>query len=148
MLFTFFDLLRSKVQQYFFMTLLSYLLFHFCFLVVIYQLKETKNKKPLQLTSGLSFKLLPTLLRCLKSVLRLLVLNSISSFIAQDIRRELDLVLEQKIAQPNMNLYCPLDKTPPPCSKLIQTIIELITSEDYSDQNDRIARGKHLYYRK
>ena len=63
-------------------------------------------------------------------------------------RRQLDCVLEQKIAQPNMELYCPLAKDPPPCSKLIQTIIDLITSEDYSEQRERLAQGKRLYYRK
>lgn len=63
-------------------------------------------------------------------------------------RKQLNLVLEQKIAQPNMNLYCPQEQSPPPCSKLIQTIIDLITTEDYSEQRERLAQGKHLYYRK
>ena len=66
----------------------------------------------------------------------------------QDMRSQLDLVLEQKIAQPHLDLYTPTDTNPPPCSKLIQTIIDLISSEDYSDQRDRLAQGKHLYYRK
>ena len=67
-------------------------------------------------------------------------------------RKQLDLVLEQKIANPDMDLYTPLlpldRNNVPPCSKLIQTIIDLITSEDYTDQKDRLTQGKHLYYRR
>ncbi len=60
---------RLKVQQSFYTIRLSLLLFHFFFLVEIYQLKEMTNKKLLQLTNGLNFKPQVILLRCLRSVI-------------------------------------------------------------------------------
>ena len=49
-------------------------------------------------------------------------------------REQLDSALQQKIANPGMDLYCPLESRPPPTSQLIQAIIDLITSEDYTHQ--------------
>ena len=49
-------------------------------------------------------------------------------------RKQLDSVLEQKIANPSMELYTPHSPTPSPSSQLIQAIIDLITTEDYSRQ--------------
>ena len=61
-------------------------------------------------------------------------------------RHQLDVALEEKISQPDMVLYSPL--VPSPCSQLIQAIIDLITSEDYTKQHERLAQGKHLYPRR
>ena len=52
----------------------------------------------------------------------------------QEMRQQLDEVLKQKIATPSMELYTPHSSTPSPSSQLIQAIIDLITSEDYSEQ--------------
>ena len=49
-------------------------------------------------------------------------------------RQQLDSVLQQKIASPGMELYTPHTSNPPPSSRLIQAIIDLITTEDYSWQ--------------
>lgn len=62
----------------------------------------------------------------------------LSSF--QDLRRQLDVTLQQKIANPRMELYTLSShhSAASPSSQLIQAIIDLITSEDYSDQ---VANG-------
>ena len=64
-------------------------------------------------------------------------------FSFQDLRRQLDVTLQQKIANPRMELYTPSShhSAPNPSSQLIQAIIDLITSEDYSDQ---VANGNQL----
>ena len=49
-------------------------------------------------------------------------------------RSQLDTALEQKIANPGMDLYSAHDPDHPPTSQLIQAIIDLITSEDYERQ--------------
>lgn len=49
-------------------------------------------------------------------------------------RQQLDGVLQQKIASPSMDLYTPYARQPPASSQLIQAIIDLITTEDYSKQ--------------
>ena len=49
-------------------------------------------------------------------------------------RHELDLVLDQKVANPRMALYEPAQRSGSPVSQLIQAIIDLITKEDYSHQ--------------
>lgn len=49
-------------------------------------------------------------------------------------RRQLDSVLQQKVAQPRMELYSPVYPDSSPNSQLIQAIIDLITKEDYSHQ--------------
>ena len=46
----------------------------------------------------------------------------------------MDAILKQKIANPSMELYCPRGHTLSPTSKLIEAIIDLITTEDYSQQ--------------
>ena len=63
-------------------------------------------------------------------------------------RSQLDIVLQEKIANPNMILYSPLSPSLSPCSRLIQAIIDLITSEDYTQQEERLTQGKHLYPRR
>lgn len=65
-------------------------------------------------------------------------------------RRQLDIVLQEKIANPRMILYSPgsSPSEAPPSSRLIQAIIDLITREDYSAQQERLAQGRHLYPRK
>ena len=55
-------------------------------------------------------------------------------FYLQEMRQQLDSVLEQKIATPSMELYTPHTPTPSPSSRLIQAIIDLISVEDYSKQ--------------
>lgn len=50
----------------------------------------------------------------------------------QDMRKQLDAVLEQKLAQPQMELYIPGSSSP--SSRFIQAVIDLITTEDYSGQ--------------
>ena len=47
-------------------------------------------------------------------------------------RKQLDAVLEQELAQPQMDLYVPGSSSP--SSRLIQAIIDLITTEDYFSQ--------------
>lgn len=49
-------------------------------------------------------------------------------------REQLDVVLQQKVSSPRMDLYTPLSPTPPASSQLIQSIIDLIASEDYQWQ--------------
>ena len=49
-------------------------------------------------------------------------------------REQLDVVLQQKVSSPRMDLYTPLSATPPASSQLIQSIIDLIASEDYQWQ--------------
>ena len=49
-------------------------------------------------------------------------------------RKQLDSVLEQKIATPSMELYTPHSPQPSSTSQLIQAIIDLITTEDYTRQ--------------
>ncbi len=55
-------------------------------------------------------------------------------FFLQDLRRELDSVLERKVANPRMKLYDPAQNSHSPISQLIQAIMDLITTEDYSLQ--------------
>ena len=55
-------------------------------------------------------------------------------FFIQEMREQLDVVLQQKVSSPRMDLYTPLSATPPASSKLIQSIIDLIASEDYQWQ--------------
>ena len=50
------------------------------------------------------------------------------------IRDRMDSVLKQKIANPTMELYNPHNRRSSPTSQLIAAIIELITTEDYSQQ--------------
>ena len=52
----------------------------------------------------------------------------------QKMRQQLDLVLQQKVAQPRLELYNPRAQNPSPTSQLTQAIIDLITQEDYSQQ--------------
>jgi ATP-dependent RNA helicase DHX36 len=66
--------------------------------------------------------------------------------LVKDLRHQLDNVLKEKIANPNMLLY--QVGSDEPSSRLIQTIINLITTEDYSSQHQRLAQGKHLYTRR
>ncbi len=49
-------------------------------------------------------------------------------------RKQLDSVLKAKVAQPRMELYNPQNPNAPATSQLIQAIIDLITTEDYTDQ--------------
>ena len=49
-------------------------------------------------------------------------------------REQLDVVLQQKVSSPSMDLYSPLSPYPPPSSELIQSIIDLIAAEDYQFQ--------------
>ena len=49
-------------------------------------------------------------------------------------RHQLDLLLQQKVAQPRLELYNPLRASDSPTSQLTQAIIDLITQEDYSQQ--------------
>ena len=49
-------------------------------------------------------------------------------------RKQLDSILQQKVANPSMELYTPLSQSPSPSSQLIQAIIDLITTEDYTYQ--------------
>ena len=49
-------------------------------------------------------------------------------------REELDLVLQQKVSTPSMDLYTPLAPYPSASSKLIQSIIDLIAAENYQWQ--------------
>ncbi len=49
-------------------------------------------------------------------------------------RHQLDVVLQQKIGSPSMDLYTPHTSHPSASSQLIQAIIDLITTEDYSRQ--------------
>ena len=55
-------------------------------------------------------------------------------FFIQEMREQLDVVLQQKVSSPRMDLYTPLSATPSASSKLIQSIIDLIASEDYQWQ--------------
>ena len=52
----------------------------------------------------------------------------------QEMREQLDVVLKQKVRSPRMDLYTPLSPSPTASSQLIQSIIDLITSEDYQWQ--------------
>ena len=54
-------------------------------------------------------------------------------------RQQLDNVLQQKIANPTTELYTPHVTDPPPSSRLIQAIIDLITTEDYTRQVNVVA---------
>ena len=56
------------------------------------------------------------------------------SFKFQELRYQMDSVLKQKIANPTMELYNPHNRRSSPTSQLIEAIIELITTEDYSQQ--------------
>jgi ATP-dependent RNA helicase DHX36 len=67
--------------------------------------------------------------------------------LVKEMREQLDIVLQQKVSSPRMDLYTPLSTTPPASSQLIQSIIDLIASEDYQWQAQRLAAGKHLYIR-
>lgn len=49
-------------------------------------------------------------------------------------RKQLDTVLQQKVAHPHKELYNQYDRHPSPTSQLIQAIIDLITREDYTQQ--------------
>lgn len=49
-------------------------------------------------------------------------------------REQLDVILQQKVKSPRMELYTPLSTTPTASSQLIQSIIDLIASEDYQWQ--------------
>lgn len=62
------------------------------------------------------------------------LLHCMCDYVSQKMRRQLDLVLQQKIAQPRLELYNPDRSSDSPNSKLIQAIIDLITREDYSEQ--------------
>ena len=57
----------------------------------------------------------------------------------QEMREQLDIVLQQKVSRPRMDLYTPLSATPPASSQLIQSIIDLIASEDYQWQVFKIS---------
>ena len=46
----------------------------------------------------------------------------------------MDAILKQKIANPSMELYDPHNGSLSPTSQLIDAIIDLITTEDYSQQ--------------
>lgn len=46
----------------------------------------------------------------------------------------MDAILKQKIANPSMKLYDPHNGSLSPTSQLIDAIIDLITTEDYSHQ--------------
>ena len=52
----------------------------------------------------------------------------------QEMREQLDVVLKQKVRSPRMDLYTPLSPSPTASSQLIQSIIDLIASEDYQWQ--------------
>ena len=52
----------------------------------------------------------------------------------QDMKLQLDQVLQRKVAKPSMELYDPNNPNAFPTSQLIQAIIDLITKEDYSGQ--------------
>ena len=58
-------------------------------------------------------------------------------------RKQLDAVLEQKLAQPQMDLYVPGSASP--SSRLIQAIIDLITTEDYSGQVGTVGVHAHVH---
>ncbi len=49
-------------------------------------------------------------------------------------RKQLDSVLQQKVARPSMELYNPRSPRASPTSQLIQAIIDLITREEYTQQ--------------
>ena len=54
--------------------------------------------------------------------------------INQELRHQMDAILKQKIANPSLELYSPHGHTLSTTSKLIEAIIDLITTEDYSQQ--------------
>lgn len=56
------------------------------------------------------------------------------STVLQEMREQLDVVLKQKVRSPHMDLYTPLSPNPSASSQLIQSIIDLIASEDYQWQ--------------
>ena len=66
-------------------------------------------------------------------IVRLSSLSVVCSRV-QEMREQLDVVLQQKISNPRMDLYTPLSPSPPASSQLIQSIIDLIASEDYQWQ--------------
>ena len=59
---------------------------------------------------------------------------NVSLSLSQELRHQLDALLKQKIANPSMELYTPQNGRPSPSSQLIEAIIDLITTEDYSQQ--------------
>ena len=64
----------------------------------------------------------------------------------QEMREQLDIVLQQKVSSPRMDLYTPLSTTPPASSQLIQSIIDLIASEDYQWQVRHARYIQDAYY--
>ena len=60
--------------------------------------------------------------------------SSLLCHVSQELRHQMDTILKQKIANPKLELYCPHGRTLSPTSKLIEAIIDLITTEDYSKQ--------------
>ena len=74
---------------------------------------------------------------CIIMISRLIGARTMPGYVvllSQELRRQLDATLQQKIAQPRMELYTPGSHAPSPSSQLIQAIIDLITTEDYSEQ--------------
>ena len=56
----------------------------------------------------------------------------------QELRYQMDAILKQKIANPSMELYDPSNGSLSPTSQLIDAIIDLITTEDYSQQVNKM----------
>ena len=59
-------------------------------------------------------------------------------------RQELDTVLQRKVAYPAMELYTPHSPAPSSTSQLIQAIIDLITTEDYTGQVRKMTNSLQL----
>lgn len=62
------------------------------------------------------------------------VCHTVPCSLLQELRHQMDAILKQKIANPSMELYDPHNGSLSPTSQLIDAIIDLITTEDYSQQ--------------